>query len=67
MRQCARCQSPMYQTSPTEFECPVCGLVTITSYERKQHEDDTAVTDDEHSGAYMGIGSLYPAMQTDDD
>lgn len=67
MRQCQRCGSPMYQVSPTEYECPVCGLITITSYERKQDEVPDVLPDVDEHGTHLGIGCLYPQVCPEED
>jgi len=56
---CMRCGSPVCVNSPTDAECPACGLHRVI-YERNDHVPAAAVSfHDEHETS--GVGGAYYA------
>lgn len=58
MRQCVRCGNPMCAVSASEFECPTCGLIQITSYERNDDVPLSVVAPADEHAAYLGCGGI---------
>lgn len=60
MRQCYRCGNPMTQANANEWECGTCGMVQVTSYERKEDVPVAAVSyHDEHESSPGVGGACY--------
>lgn len=64
MIMCPGCGAEMVQLEDqSQLDCPVCGIYI---YDKKRKEFFSEYREDEHS-AYLGIGSLYPSDNNNDD